>query len=213
MPRPSLPTIFPRLLGAGWWALLILLALWVAGYSVYVYGWLPLGNAVGPAMRESFRANAAAVYLHVFAAAFAPVIGLWQLCSRWRQRWPRLHRWLGYAYLVGGVGIGGLAGLWLGWHSHADAATRLAFVLLAVAWLASGAFGYARIRRGDVAGHREWMWRNYALTWGAVMLRLQMGLLIGCGFTAAEAYPLVAWLAWVPNLAVAEWLVRRHRAQ
>ena len=66
---------------------------------------------------------------------------------------------------------------------------------------------------GDVAGHREWMWRNYALTWGAVMLRLQMALLIGCGFTAAEAYPLVAWFAWVPNLAVAEWLVRRHRTQ
>ena len=212
MPHLPIPNCLQRLLGASWWAFLFLLALWVAAYSLYVYGFLPLGNAVGPAMRESFRANATAVYLHVFAAAFAPTIGLWQLCSRWRRRWPRLHRWLGHAYLVGGVGVGGLAGLWLGWHSHAQPVTRLAFVLLAIAWLATGAAGYARIRRGDVAGHREWMWRNYALTWGAVMLRLQMALLLGLGLPVEEAYAIVAWLAWVPNLAVAEWLVRRHRA-
>jgi hypothetical protein len=81
-----------------------------------------------------------------------------------------------------------------------------------MSWLATGGIALARIRGGDVVGHREWMWRNYALTWGAVMLRLYMGVSQGLlGLTFDQAYPIVAWLAWIPNLAVAEWLVVRKR--
>jgi Predicted membrane protein (DUF2306) len=56
------------------------------------------------------------------------------------------------------------------------------------------------------------MWRNYALTLAAVTLRVYMGVaqeVIGFSFEAA--YPVVAWLAWVPNLVVAEWVVVQRR--
>ena len=66
----------------------------------------------------------------------------------------------------------------------------------------------------DVASHRRWMMRNYALTFGAVTLRIQLGLLTGpLGFAFAQAYPLVAWLAWVPNLIVVEWWLLQRKPQ
>ena len=134
--------------------------------------------------------------------------------SRVRRRWPRVHRWLGRFYLGGCVLMGGVAGMWLGVHAHSGPATRLGFVLLAMTWLATAGIAWGRIRSGEVVRHREWMWRNYALTWGAVMLRVYMGVSQGLlGFAFNQAYPIVAWLAWVPNLAVTEWLVVRRRGK
>jgi predicted membrane protein DUF2306 len=71
----------------------------------------------------------------------------------------------------------------------------------------------------DVASHRAWMMRNFALTYAAVTLRLWLGLLIGLqaipgdfDFESAfaNAYGVVPFLAWLPNLVVAEWLIRRR---
>ena len=52
------------------------------------------------------------------------------------------------------------------------------------------------------------MTRNFALTFAAVTLRLQMPLL-AMGFGEEMGYRIVAWSCWIPNLLVAEWLVRR----
>ena len=52
------------------------------------------------------------------------------------------------------------------------------FGTLAVLWLATGWLAYRAIRRRDVASHRAWMMRNFALTYAAVTLRLWLGVLI-----------------------------------
>jgi uncharacterized membrane protein len=150
--------------------------------------------------------------VHVVAAALAPVIGVAQLSPRVRRSWPRAHRWLGRFYIGVCVIIGGGTGVWIGLLAHGGAATRLGFVLLSLAWLGTGAMAVARVVDGDIDGHREWMWRNYSLTLAAVTLRVYMGVaqeLLGYKFE--EAYPVVAWAAWVPNLVVGEWVVRRGR--
>jgi hypothetical protein len=54
------------------------------------------------------------------------------------------------------------------------------------------------------------MIRSYALTFAAVMLRIWMPLSDLVGIPFESAYPIAVWLAWVPNLLVAEvWLVPR----
>ena len=83
---------------------------------------------------------------------------------------------------------------------------------------------YINIRAGNVDAHREWMTRNYALTFAGVMLRLWLGTLIATqmpflqtkyagDFDAlfVEAYRVVMWLCWVPNLIVAEMIIQRRR--
>jgi hypothetical protein len=51
--------------------------------------------------------------------------------------------------------------------------------------------------------------RSYALTFSGVTLRIWLPLLM-IPFEFETAYPMVAWLAWVPNLLVAEWAIRRR---
>jgi hypothetical protein len=51
----------------------------------------------------------------------------------------------------------------------------------------------------------------HLLTFAAVTLRLWLPILISSGVDYIEAYQAVAWLSWVPNLLVAEWIVHRLR--
>ena len=48
-----------------------------------------------------------------------------------------------------------------------------------------------------------------AVTLAAVTLRLWLPVLLGTHVPFDTAYPIVAWLCWVPNLLVAEAIVRR----
>ena len=90
---------------------------------------------------------------------------------------------------------------------------RAGFGTLALLWMATAALALHSILRGDVPAHRRWMTRNFALTLAAVMLRLYLPASVVGGLRLDVAYPVVAWLCWVPNLVVAEWLLSRpaHR--
>jgi hypothetical protein len=87
--------------------------------------------------------------------------------------------------------------------------TQIGFGILGLLWCATGVMAYLRIRAGNVADHRRWMMRNFALLLAGVMLRVQTPLLsMAVGFEIA--YQIVAWSSWLPNLLVAEWLLRQR---
>jgi uncharacterized membrane protein len=192
-------------------ALLVVLSLGVAAYALGVYGLLPLGATVHPDMRATFEAHRAGIYVHVFASAVALVLGPLQFSSGLRTTRPGLHRWSGRFYLGVGVLLGGLAGLFMAFHAAGGPGSRLGFACLAVAWLFTGFRAYQAIRGGDVPGHRRWMIRNFALTFAAVTLRLWLPASIASGIPFEVAYPVVAWLCWVPNLLAAELFLNRTR--
>ena len=78
-------------------------------------------------------------------------------------------------------------------------------------WLYSGYRAYRHIRNKDIEQHRQWMIRNYALTFAGVMLRVWAPLSGAMGIDFLMAYMVIGWLCWVPNLLVAEWIIRRTR--
>ncbi len=188
--------------------LVAVLSFGVAAYAVLAYALLPLGAVLHPSLRDSFAAQSTvAVYLHVFGAAVALLLGPLQLWGGLRRARPRLHRRLGQAYLLLGVAIGGGAGLMLALNAHGGALSRSGFGALAVLWLLSGALALQRILAGDVAGHRRWMLRNYTLALAAVTLRLLLPALGAGGVAIEVAYPLVAWACWLPQWLLLEaWL-------
>jgi uncharacterized membrane protein len=193
--------------GAAWGAMAFL-SLGVALYAAGVYALLPIGAAVHPEMRAGFAAHPAGVYCHVFGALFALALGPFQFLGGLRARHPRLHRWMGRAYLLFGVFVGGLAGLYLSQFAHGGPVAQLGFGALALAWLYTGARAFDAIRRGEIAAHRRWMTRNYALAFAAVMLRLYLPAAVIAGADFAIAYAVIAWASWVPNLVFAEWRLR-----
>jgi uncharacterized membrane protein len=188
---------------------LVLLSLGVVAYAVGVYAFLPLGALVHPDMRAAFQANSIGIYAHVFASAVALTLGPFQFSSRLRASHIQLHRWSGRAYLGVGVLLGGLSGLYMSFHAFGGAVARLGFGCLALAWLFTGLRAFLAIRRRDVALHRRWMVRNFALTFAAVMLRLYLPASMAAGVAFGLAYPVIAWLCWLPNVVVAEVLLNR----
>ncbi len=188
-----------------------LLSLAVSAYALVVYGLFPPGQFVHPVMRVVYVAERNAILLHAFAATLALALGPWQFMAGLRRARPRLHRWMGRVYLGAGVLVGGLAGLYMSFHAFGGAMAQAGFGLLALLWLYTGAQAYAAIRRGDVATHRRWMIRNFALTFAAVTLRLWMPLFALAGVPFEIGYPVIAWISRVFNALVVEWWLRRDR--
>ena len=188
---------------------LSILSLGVAGYAQVVYGFFPLGVLLHPDMRATYALYPAAIYAHIFGSAVALIIGPFQFWSRLRNERPQLHRWLGRCYLLVGVGIGGSTGLFMAFHAFGGVPARLGFGVLAVLWLYTGYRAYRAIRARDIAAHRRWMVRNFALTFAAVTLRLYLPTAMVSGSAFEPAYIAVAWLCWVPNLIAAELIFNR----
>jgi len=186
-------------------ALLYFLTFGVAGYAAFAYGILPLGSLVHPDMQASFLAHSTGIYTHAFAAIVALVLGPFQFSSRLRQTRPRVHRWFGRVYLAVGVLVGGLSGLYMSQFAFGGSVARLGFAMLAVFWLYTGLRAWLAIRRRAVNEHRCWMVRNFALTFAAVTLRFYLPVSMVAGIDFSLAYPVIAWLCWVPNLLFAEW--------
>jgi hypothetical protein len=73
--------------------------------------------------------------------------------------------------------------------------------------------GVAAVRRGEVAQHRAWMTRGYALGLGAGTQVLTLGIgEIVLGPPGEVARGLLMGAAWAINLALAEWIIRRAPA-
>jgi uncharacterized membrane protein len=191
---------------------LFLLAFGVAGYAVFVYGFLPLGSVVHPDMKASFLTHNVGIYAHIFASAVAICLGPFQFLASIRRRFVRLHRWMGRVYLGIGVLVGGLAGLYMATFAFGGIVSKLGFAMLAVLWLYTGLRAFLAIRRGEVTEHRRWMVRNFSLTLAAVTLRILLPASQIAGMPFEVAYPAIAWLCWVPNLLVAERFFNRTQA-
>ncbi len=99
----------------------------------------------------------------------------------------------------------------MSWLAYGGLVSSGGFATLALLWLSSGAMALGRIRAKNVKAHQQWMIRNYALTFAAVTLRLWLPLLSAAGgLEFIVAYRSVAWLSWIPNLLIAEGIIRHQ---
>jgi uncharacterized membrane protein len=190
------------------WLVMSLFAVGVAAYAFAIM--------ITPAFRSPFVegllvARPIVASTHFIFGGMAIVIGALQVNRFVRTRFVSLHRWLGRSYVVA-IAIGGPAGIALALSTSAGWVAATGFGLLGVLWLVTTAIGYRRIRQHNIIAHRNWMIRSYALTLAAVTLRLYIPLSDIMGWSMAVAYPVISWLSWVPNLVIAEWLVRPRRS-
>jgi len=190
----------------GWWVMLLLAAF----ITLYAWTFLLLPpEVVSPEIRARFLAVPWAGLSHVIGGGIALILGPFQLSKKFRKRSLPAHRWLGRLYLLG-VLAAGFAGLYLASVTLGGFPARMGFGFLAVFWLFSGTMAYISIRQGDKKRHRQWMIRNYALTYAAVALRVLLPIFMA-NMDFETAYQAVAWMCWVPNLVLAEWVFLRHR--
>jgi uncharacterized membrane protein len=193
------------------WLLMLLLAFLITLVSLRYFIVRP-EVAAAPPLGERFATYLPIFLCHVAGGTLALVLGPWQFWTRLRDRSPRLHRWLGRVYLSA-ILIGGVSGLYVAVRAFGRLPTKIGFTSLAMLWLVTGVMAYARVRLGDFKAHREWMIRNYALTFAAVTLRLWLPLLMVLGVQFIVAYTIISWLSWVPNLLAVELYLRGMKAR
>jgi hypothetical protein len=151
-----------------------------------------------------------AFYAHIGSGCVCLLAGLLQF-NRWllRQR-PRLHRRLGWAYVVAVLGLSAPGGLIMGWYGNGGLPAQVSFVLQGLLWIHSTSLALRYAIRGDFRTHSHWMLRSYALALAALTLRFyawlipQFVLLPG-----RDWYITLVWISWVPNLLLAEWCIQR----
>jgi uncharacterized membrane protein len=193
------------------WALMMLLATMIAVVSARYFFWTPPTKPTDK-FTDHFAHYFPMLLPHIIGGVGALLIGPWQFASWLRDRYLNLHRWLGRIYLIA-VLLGSTAGMAMATVSEGGLATHTGFGMLAGLWFLTGALAYRHIRRGDLVGHKQWMIRNYSLTFAAVTLRLWFPFLAGVvHIDPMDAYITVSWLCWVPNLIVAEIIATRVKA-
>jgi len=164
-----------------------------------------------PEQKLIYMAHTTMLLMHIVGAMLAILIGPFQFLEGMRTgRLLKVHRWLGRTYLIA-VLVGGLGGLYMAPLSYGGMITHLGFAFLGILWLFSGFMAYKHIRNKNIELHREWMTRNYALTFAGVMLRLWMPTFAMAGVDFMAGYIVTAWLCWVPNLLVTQWIINRRR--
>jgi uncharacterized membrane protein len=207
------------------WGLMAFLAIGVSIAAIAPYATFNPGNFNNATTRFATESTLryAGLFVHVFSGGIALILGPFQFLTKLRSRRPTLHRWMGRVYLLG-ILFGGLSAFLIAPGMISGLVGEFGLITLAILWLWTGWMAYANIRAGNIAIHREWMIRNYALTFAAATLRLWLGALIASqlpflqtkyagDFDAlfVEVYRVVMWISWVPNLIIAEMIVQRRR--
>lgn len=185
------------------WVTMTVLAVLVAIYS----GLAIVTSTVRPPLLQNlFDTVPLAVSAHLAGGLVAIVVGAFQVNSRLRARFLPAHRWMGRLYLAAVV-ISSMAGFALARGSDGGLVAHFGFGSLAACWIFSTGNAYRHIRAGDRITHRAWMLRSYALTLAAVTLRLYLPAFQMAGYGFDVSYPLISWIAWVPNLLIVEWFI------
>ena len=154
---------------------------------------------------------AVAFYTHVISSPIALFLGLAQSIHWLRNRSRRVHRTLGYCYVIAVLLFAAPSGFVMSFKANGGVSATTAFALLAI-WTSFATWrGFGWARCGDFVKHQQWMTRSYLLICSAVLLRFIAAL-------AAQfeldfiTYGEMAWLSWLPSLLIYEVILRWKRS-
>ena len=170
------------------------------------------GPAVLP-MNPRVNASPVPVVVHIVSAILYAVLGAFQFSSTVRRRRPGWHRSAGRALVVLGLLVA-LSALWMTqFYARPEHTGELLYLFRLAFGSSMAAFiilGFAAIRRRDIARHRAWMTRAYALAVAAGTQVFTQGFGEAILGTHEVTRDLLLGAAWVINLAVAEYIIRRQ---
>ncbi|OKP88669.1 hypothetical protein A3842_05485 [Paenibacillus sp. P3E] len=196
-------------------ALVLILAFSIAGYAIVQYGVLKASDA-GLVSFKLQKPNFElkpwiyVLYIHIFTAIFALIIGPFQLYMKPTNARKRWHRLLGYGYVLS-ITVSGIVSVYLSLFATGGWIAGLGFMSLDVLWVATTLTATRKIMAKDIQAHKAWMLRSYALTFAAVTLRIWLAPLALLFGDFEVAFRVVAWVCWIPNLLVIEAVISRMR--
>lgn len=175
-----------------------------------------IGLAGGPQLMPvdpRMTASPVPVIVHIVSGVGYAVLGAFQFSASFRRRRPGWHRVAGRVLVVLGLAVA-VSALWMALFYSRQPGTGVLALLFRLAFAsglaASLVLGLTAIRHGDVLGHRAWMTRAYALALGAGTQVFTAGIGPALFGTSRLTLDLSLGAAWVINLVVAEYVIRRR---
>lgn len=142
---------------------------------------------------------------HVVPAAVFLLLAPLQFSRRIRTRHLRLHRWSGRLLVVIAIPIG-LTGLFFGLvNPFGGPVEGVAIAVTGALFLFALARAVIAIRRRQIATHREWMIRVFAIALGVSVVRLVgLALVLSTGVRPAVWFAHSVWIGFLLTLTAAE---------
>jgi uncharacterized membrane protein len=184
---------------AMFWCVLIVLA---AANGIFAMRYV-LPHAPLAAPLPNFKIHRFALAVHAFCGGVALLVGPFQISERFRIRWPRVHRTMGWVYVVG-VGLAAVAAIVMVPQVNFGPIAGVGFLALAIAWLIATGMALRMAIMQRFQDHRRWMLRSYALTAAAITLRILMPAAAVMGLPPGPSYRAIAWMCWLVNLGAVE---------
>lgn len=153
-----------------------------------------------------------AFYIHIGLSTFVLLIGIFQFVKPIMLKWPKFHRQMGKTYIILVLLFCAPSGFVMALYANGGFWARASFTITATLWWMFTFLAYKNARDKQFKLHIANMYRSYALTLTAISLRLYVMILPHfIHLHSSQMYTLVAWLSWVPNLMIAELLIRRWK--
>lgn len=153
-----------------------------------------------------------AFYCHIIGSSIILLIGFFQFSKKIYTNRP-LHKALGKLYVLGVLFFAAPGAYIMTLFINRGKWVFTSFLLQNTLWVLFTLSAWILVRNGKIDVHVKMMRRSYALAFGAVTLRFYIFLftVFGSGVGFANNYIIIAFLSWVPNLLVAEWINYHHR--
>ncbi len=150
-----------------------------------------------------------AFYVHITGGVICLVAALPQFSKTLLRRAPRLHRFLGWTYVLSVLVLVAPPGLYLAIFAKGGMAGRFGFIVLGAALFYTTWRGLEHVRSRDFRGHAAWMVRSYAMAASALTFRVFYLAFYAAG--VGSEYVTAIWLSFFVNLFAAELLIFRQR--
>ncbi|WP_173910100.1 DUF2306 domain-containing protein [Acinetobacter sp. Marseille-Q1618] len=153
-----------------------------------------------------------AFQVHVLVSSLLLIAGFTQFFSQIRQKFPKIHRYSGWLYIISVFIFALPSGFIMAFSAAGGWQTKLCFILLSILWGVSTFIALYKIIKKDWLAHHDWMIRSFALALSALSLRTWKIILYNLQpyfdwLTPVHIYQLEAWLGWVINLIIAEVII------
>ncbi len=149
-----------------------------------------------------------AFFTHVYTSMLVLPAGLIQFSPYLLRVHKKLHRLSGWIYVLIVLVLVAPSGFVMGIYANGGFSSQLGFCLLAGLWFYSTFQAVRNAKSKNFVAHRKWMIRSFALTLSAITLRAWKFILVYLFHPPPmDTYRVVAWLSWVINLAVAEYII------
>ncbi len=195
--------------GALWGAVIILA---IIGIAAAVRRGLYLAHIIEPFVQPEFGEFDAGfarysvlTWIHIVPGFLFMVLGPLQFVRRIRSRNIRLHRWSGRVFVASGMVIGVTALIMSFLMSIGGANETAATMFFAIIFLFALSKAFLHIRRREIAQHREWMIRAFAIGLAVATVRPIVGMFFAfTNLSPREFFGIAFWLGFTLHLVLAE---------